>query len=957
MSPETIRPVYASGDCEIDLARRQLRVLGSPVAVGARAFEIVEILAESAGELVTKDELMNRIWPGAVVMDNTLQVHAAAVRKALGPYRSLLKTESRRGYRLVGRWSIRRQDAARQPSGLQRIRAVGEQPRSNFPAAVTRLIGRATAAQRLRDLVSAYRVVTLTGPGGIGKTTLGLKVARRVLGEFADGGWLVELASLSDPDLVPTAVASVLGLRLSGEMISAGAVARAIGEMNLLLILDNCEHVIDAVANLVEAIVPTCPRITILATSREILRTHGEYVYRVPPLEVPALGEEVPDQILGHSAVDLFIARATALGSNLSLQGETLGAIGGICRRLDGIPLAIEFAAARAAMLGVQQVAAGLHHRFALLTSGRRTALPRHQTLRATLDWSHALLPEAERRLLRRLAVFPAGFTLDAAAAIMADTALAPAAVTDGVANLVTKSLIMPDKSDSNARWYLLEIIRAYAWEKLAESGEQVATARRHAEYFRDLVVPNPTEPVPPLTMEDVHRHESELDNIRAALDWSFSPEGDAAIGVVLVAAFALVWFHLSLLGECRTRAEQALGMLGPDLQLTQDLECRLLTGLGLALTFSHGSTEHTRTIIARARALAIETNNIDAQLRTLLAQWSMASFMGENGASLATAREFAELARHLNDDALILAGDRFLGIPLLRLGNLASAKHCLTRMVDRYVAPPSGYHTILFYSGQRVQARANLAVLLALQGYLDQARRQIALCLDEAHADETIAFLVVLNYGVAPIHWMTGDFAAAETAVATMDELASRLDARLWKTFATRWRGKLRVARGDFASGSALLRDSLDECERNGWRVSNAEFLGDLACGLAGLGRFDEAFATLEQALVQADGSRDYWRRPELLRIKGALLMQQGPGNETLAEDCFRSAGELARTQDALFWELRAALSMARLRVSLRDQAGAAQVLQPVYARFSEGFDSADLVAAKHLLEATPVP
>ena len=286
--------------------------------------------------------------------------------------------------------------------------------------------------------------MTLTGPGGIGKTTLALEVARGLLGDFDGGGWFVELASLSDPDLVPSAVASVLGLKLSGGTISAESVARAVGEQHLLLVLDNCEHVIDAVANLTEVLVRRCPRTTILATSREVLRIDGEYVYRVPPLEVPAAEAVEPDHILGHSAVELFIARTQALESDFSPRAEDLPTIAAICRRLDGIPLAIEFAAARAATLGIQQVAIGLRDRFALLTGGRRTALPRHRTLRAALDWSHELLPEAERLLLRRLAIFPAGFTLDAAAAVMHDSGLEAAAVTDGIANLVAKSLVMP---------------------------------------------------------------------------------------------------------------------------------------------------------------------------------------------------------------------------------------------------------------------------------------------------------------------------------------------------------------------------------------------------------------------------------------------------------------------------------------------------------------------------------
>jgi DNA-binding winged helix-turn-helix (wHTH) protein len=282
------------------------------VPVGGRAFEVIEVLARSLGELVTKDELMNRIWPGAMVLENTLQVHAVAVRKALGPYRGLLKTESRRGYRLLGTWTARRHDAAKPPVGLQQIRVTADSPLTNFPAIVTRLVGRSAALQQLRDFVSAYCLVTLTGPGGIGKSSLALKVARRVLADFEDGGWLVELASLSDPALVPSAVAGVLGVKLSGGDISAEAVARAVGGSNFLVVLDNCEHVVDAVANLVEAFVRSCPRTTILTTSREILRVTGEYVYRVPPLEVPAVGEEEPDRILGHSAIELFNVRVNA---------------------------------------------------------------------------------------------------------------------------------------------------------------------------------------------------------------------------------------------------------------------------------------------------------------------------------------------------------------------------------------------------------------------------------------------------------------------------------------------------------------------------------------------------------------------------------------------------------------------------------------------------------------------
>src|SRR6202162_293392 len=349
--------VYACDQWEIDLGRRELRSRGIPVPLGGRAFEIVTVLVQSATELVTKDHMMERVWPGAIVGEGTLHVHISAVRKALGQDRAMLKTVSGRGYRLLGSWTPQQRGGSAPAAYSPLTRTSGAPPSNNFPPLIKRLIGRAAAAQFVRDLVSAYRVVTLTGPGGIGKTSLAIKAVRYLLPDFEDGGWLVELASLSDPGLVPSTVASTLGLKLAGE-ISAESVARAGGGRHL--VLDNCEHVIDAVANLAETVTRLCPRTTIVATSREVLRIDGESVYRVPSLDVPALGQPAPDDIMQYSAVELFIARTKALNAGFSPHAEELASIATICRHLDGMPLAIEFAAARAAVLSVQGVAAGL---------------------------------------------------------------------------------------------------------------------------------------------------------------------------------------------------------------------------------------------------------------------------------------------------------------------------------------------------------------------------------------------------------------------------------------------------------------------------------------------------------------------------------------------------------------------------------------------------------------------
>ncbi len=302
-----------------------------------------------------------------------------------------------------------------------------------------------------------------------------------VLGNLHSRRWLVDVASLSDPGLVPSTVASILGLRLGGDAICREAIVRAIGGKKVLLVLDNCEHVIDAVAGLAESIVRLCPATSIVVTSREILRIEGEFVYRVPPLDVPSPHQEEPDILLGYSAVQLFIARTRALDATFSPDSEDLRAIVAICRHLDGIPLAIEFAAARAAMIGPGPVRCRLNERFGLLTGGRRTALPRHQTLRATFDWSYNLLSGSERCLLRRLSIFAAGFTLESANAVMSDQGYAESVVLDEIANLIAKSLVTSDGSAPTGRWRLLETIREYALEKLTESGETEQVARHCA--------------------------------------------------------------------------------------------------------------------------------------------------------------------------------------------------------------------------------------------------------------------------------------------------------------------------------------------------------------------------------------------------------------------------------------------------------------------------------------------
>jgi predicted ATPase len=816
---------------------------------------------------------------------------------------------------------------------------------------VGKLIGRSTALQRVRDLVSAYRVVTLTGAGGMGKTTLATEAAHGLLADFEHGAWLVELASLSDAALTPSAVAGALGLKLGGEQPTPESLARAIGERRLLLVLDNCEHLIDAVAALIETVVQLCPRATVLATSREVMRIEGEAVYRVPVLDVPTAGDEMLDDILAYSAVELFVTRAKALDTGFSPQPGDLPSIAEICRHLDGIPLAIEFAAARAAFVGTQQVAEGLRDRFALLTNGRRTAVAQHRTLRAALDWSYQLLSKKEQRLLRHLAVFPAGFTFEAVQAV-GGVGGGDQSLLEELSGLVSKSLCEPVSSISPSRWRLLETIRAYGLEKLTEDGERPGAMRRHAEYFRDLIFPIAASSRAWLSRDDVAPCAREIDNVRAALDWAFSTGGDAEIGASLTVGFAPIWQILSLMGECRDRIERMLATKPPDVDLGQAGEWRMWVAYAHSLAMTLGPIETTRAVVKKAIDVAAGVHDVELQAGLLYAQWSVEFMSSDHGAALSSAQGLSEVAPR-GGDAMKLAGDRVLGTSLLYAGRLTYAQDCLQRVVDLYASPSDGHNPLLFVYDQRVLARARLARVLSVRGHLDRAYEEARSSFEAARSSGAgITVCWVLQDALCPIALMRGDLAGAEAAVVALSDWATRMNATLWKMMAAGWQGKLLIERGETTRGIELISRALEACERSGWRMCYVQFLAHLADGLARLGYLDDACARLECGMAWADRHGEGWYQAELKRIKGELILQQSKDRLAIeAEDCFRTANEIACEQGALFWELCTVVSLARLRLRQGRSDEIRQLLAPVYDRFTEGFDTPVLRAARTLL------
>jgi predicted ATPase len=564
-------------------------------------------------------------------------------------------------------------------------------------------------------------------------------------------------------------------------------------------------------------------------------------------------------------------------------------------------------------------------------------------------------LPEPERVLLRRLAVFAGVFSLEAASAVVASAEVTPLEVVDGLANLVAKSLVAAEVDGPVTRYRLLDTTRAYALYKLCESGEREQLARRHAEYYRELFERAETEWETRPATEWLADYGRQIDNVRAALDWAFSPVGDPLTGAVLTAAYVPVWLNFALMVECTEWTERALDSLASDLNLSARLRMQLHIALGDALLHSTGFVERTGTVLAEALETAESLDDVVSHLRALWAMWSYRFNIGDNRAAQPLAERFSFIARHAGDTADLLVGDRLIGTTMHYSGSQPQARYHLQRVLNLYVAPSDQRHTMWFHHDQRVMARTALARVLSLQGSLDQAIQHAQTSLEDAQAtDHTLSICYALGDAVCPIALMTGNLAAAERAVAMLNDLVTKHIVNVFKSLGPCLGGELLIRRGEFAEGSIVLRAALDRLPTTGGvKRRNSWFLGVLAEGLAGAEQLTEALATIDEALRQSDRSGQHWCIAELHRVKGELLLQ-GSGDQSIraAEGCFHSALEMAQEQGALLWELRAALSLACLRIRQDRPDDARQILAPVYNQFTEGFETADLKQASALLE-----
>jgi non-specific serine/threonine protein kinase len=576
-----------------------------------------------------------------------------------------LSTEQRTGLLTA---ALREREGAvpSSPSG-----AAAVTPRHNLPVPPNALVGREreVAAVRARVQEPAVRLLTLTGVGGVGKTRLALAVVADVVEQYPDGVWLADLAPLADPALVPGVVAGVLELREERNRPLATTLAQHLRDRQLLLVLDNCEHLLGACAELASALLSTCPRVRILATSREGLGVSGEHVHRVLPLNVPDPHRPPPPELMGsYEAVRLFVARARARRQQFALAEHNAAAVATICERLDGIPLALELAAARVSSLPVEAIAARLDERFRLLIGGPRDALPRQQTLRATMDWSWELLGKQERTLLGRLSVFAGGWTLAAAEAVCSGDGVERLAMLDLLDGLANRSLIWLDETGAEARYRLLETVRQYAGERLAEAGELGAMRARHLDWCVALAEEAESELTGGEQGTWLVRLEHEHDNLRAALVWSLSEAGDPALGLRLATALGWFWYLRGYLSEGSAWLEQALARAA---SAPSALRAAALNAAG-NLASDQGDYGHAEALYTSAlglrRALG-DKRGVAASLSNLA---GVAERRGDHGRAVPLFEEALALAREVGDTLSVAKTLGNLGLAVAQRGDLA---------------------------------------------------------------------------------------------------------------------------------------------------------------------------------------------------------------------------------------------------------------------------------------------
>jgi predicted ATPase len=904
-----------------------------PLHVGSRALTILQILIERAGNVVDKRELARLVWPDTVVEEANIRVHVAALRRALGDGQNgarYIVNIPGRGYSFTAAVSLHSE-----PPKPDRAVAPKTQAAPTLPSSITRLVGRAEALGKLKEELTRERMVTVAGPGGIGKTSLALAAAQSWSTDSGCAAYLVDLATVSDPGSVPAAVASAISASTIYEDI-IGAMLHELQDRRLLIILDNCEHVIDATARLCVALLTGTKHVRLLATSREPLRITGETIHRVAPLEVPPLGKNLTaSEAMAFPSVQLFVERAMANVDTYEFHDQDAASVANICRRLDGIPLAIEFAAARVDLFDVPTIARRLDDRFALLTRGRRDALPRQQTLRAALDWSCDLLSSDERIALRRLSVFSAYFSVEDAIEVISDDQLPKSSVLETLSNLVAKSVVAADVGGHTVTYRLLETTQVYSHEKLTKAGELEALRGRHAQRFLDLCR------APGGIDDNQVIWRRAMVEVRAALDWALVRGGDIALGVDLASAATPISLRLSLLREHRKYLELALAHIfavadaNARTETALRAEMELRGAAALALYFTEGPEPAVDDHLQKALKIARKIGDKSHELRLLWMLYGIAGNTGNYRQALSYAEIFATAAADSADPMAKFRSRRMKSRALGDLGQLALAQQQVELALQpaREAIPQANLDA--YEIDHWIASRAGYARILWLRGYPDDAKKEAEQCISDAlrlgHEQSTCW---ALAFNVCPIAIWRGELAEASHFANLLREHSQSVFQH-WHEWGLLYEKLLKEL-----TQAPDLRNESWFADHKPTLPAQTELLATFDIKLAG-----------PDALNRAQADQDLWCAAEILRAWADGHMTRDTTGQSGYEAALAHSLEIARRQGAKAWELRAVTSLALLLRESGRISRARETLQSVLSHFTQGRGTNDVQVATNLL------
>ncbi|MDC3740033.1 winged helix-turn-helix domain-containing protein [Pseudomonas syringae pv. syringae] len=882
-----------------------------PVPLGSRAMALLVAFAKRPGELLEKAELLTLAWPRAVVEECNLRAQIVALRRALDAEENYIVTVPGRGYRFVAPVSV--QSAVRPEPAAQ-----VDTPVSLSVTTINRqVLGRDELIAQLSELTLSRRLLTLSGPGGVGKTTVALALADSLAAQSGLSTAFVDLTPVNGTQPILGRIASALGLSAENEQPLHDIPPSLVGRPQLL-VLDNCEHVLDETAAAVEALLANAPLCCIVVTSREPLRAQGEWVHELGPLQVPDEHEALTAaQAMGYSGVALFVTRAREQDPEFAFNDGDAETVAAICRKLDGNPLAIELAAARARTFGIHDLVGLLDGSFRLQMTGLRTALPRQRSLSATLDWTYGMLTGHEQALLRQLSIFNGSFTIDGAMAIV-NIGLPDVRMTlPMLESLLEKSLLGTFDHSQGKRFRLLETTRLYAHEKLVQFDDVPRLCRAHAQWALTLLE-HGRQDLEQLSQELwTQRYGIEVDTIRAALTWAFSAEGDRQLGVELTLCSSPLWLRLSLVREYQDWVNHGLPRQVEEAHMDRRQRMRLLTMSGSILMLTYGAGQKMREVWQQVSEDAEALDDSEYRLRALWGKWNDHTCSNKHLQGTQVASQFLALGKDYRIADCQLLGRRMRATSAFYMGDMKTARQSIEEALGAPRSPSS--HIIDMHFDQRIAAQSLRAQVQLLIGNTGQAMVALETNVQQAIALSHPATLwYTLAISAIPATLIAGTLHKTRHFLKLLKQSSERQPLHVWRQLTSCYESILAIREGDAATGVPLLGEALQQLRSHVETPLHAMLHTEYASGLAALRLEPLALEILDELHIGAVENHDRWYLPEIMRVKAQLMLDQ-PHDYSLEDvrTMLAQALDTAREDGTHFWAWRINTDLNRLTVA----------------------------------------